>query len=183
MSNYIRYRVRVEIIYPFPNFNGGTVEVWEWISNSIPHFTGHVITYPCLDWRLCDDLSMPHIVKGSPGSISHDDVIKWKHFPRNWPFVRGIHRSRWIPHTKASDAELLFSLFSLTCSWINGWVNNCEAGDLRRHRGHYDVNVTKLMCRSPVLSNTCQLWLCHWWYLDISFHVGFNYSSMTNFQG
>ena len=29
-----------------------------------------------------------------------------KNFPRNWPFVRGIHRSRWIPHTKASDAEL-----------------------------------------------------------------------------
>ena len=24
----------------------------------------------------------------------HDDVIEWKHFPRNWPFVRGIHRSR-----------------------------------------------------------------------------------------
>ena len=23
----------------------------------------------------------------------HDDVIKWKHFPRNWPFVREIHRS------------------------------------------------------------------------------------------
>ena len=25
--------------------------------------------------------------------MSHDDVIKWKHFPRNWPFVRAIHRS------------------------------------------------------------------------------------------
>ena len=25
--------------------------------------------------------------------VTHDDVIKWKHFPRNWPFVRGIHRS------------------------------------------------------------------------------------------
>ena len=25
--------------------------------------------------------------------ISHDDVIKWKHFPRHWHFVRGIHRS------------------------------------------------------------------------------------------
>ena len=24
----------------------------------------------------------------------HDDVIKWKHIPRYWPFVRGIHRSR-----------------------------------------------------------------------------------------
>ena len=32
-------------------------------------------------------------------------------------------------------------MFSLICTWINGWVNNREAGDLRRHRGHYDVNV------------------------------------------
>ena len=36
----------------------------------------------------------------------HDDVIKWKHFPRYWPFVLGIPRSRWIPRTKASDVEL-----------------------------------------------------------------------------
>ena len=43
---------------------------------------------------------------------SHDDVIKWKHFPRNWPFVRGIHRSRWLPHSKASDAELWCFLWS-----------------------------------------------------------------------
>ena len=43
---------------------------------------------------------------------SHDDVIKWKHFPRNWPFVWWIHRSRWIPHTKASDAELWCFLWS-----------------------------------------------------------------------
>ena len=27
---------------------------------------------------------------------------------------------------------------------INDWVNNREAGDLRRHRGHYDVNVMHL---------------------------------------
>ena len=38
--------------------------------------------------------------------LVHDDVIKWKHFPRYWPLVRGIHRPRWIPRTKASDAEL-----------------------------------------------------------------------------
>ena len=30
---------------------------------------------------------------------------------------------------------------SLICTWINGSVNNREAGDLRRHRGHYDVTV------------------------------------------
>ena len=28
---------------------------------------------------------------------------------------------------------------SLICAWINGWVNNRKAGDLRRHRAHYDV--------------------------------------------
>ena len=42
----------------------------------------------------------------------YDDVIKWKPFPRYWPFVRGIHRSRWIPRTKASDAELWCFLWS-----------------------------------------------------------------------
>ena len=42
----------------------------------------------------------------------HIDVIKWNHIPRYWPFVRGIHRSRWIPRTKASDAELWCFLWS-----------------------------------------------------------------------
>ena len=27
---------------------------------------------------------------------------------------------------------------------MNGWVNNGEAGDLRRHRAHYDVTVMEL---------------------------------------
>ena len=31
--------------------------------------------------------------------------------------------------------------FSLICVWINGWVNNREAGGLRRYRAHYDVIV------------------------------------------
>ena len=34
-------------------------------------------------------------------------------------------------------------MFSLMCAWINDWVNNGEAGDLRRHRSHYDVTVMK----------------------------------------
>ena len=54
---------------------------------------------------------------------------------------------RWIPRTKASDAELWCLL--LMCVWINGWVNNREAGDLRRYRAHYDVIVM-----------TYQSWTC-----------------------
>ena len=38
-----------EIINPFPNFKGATIEVWEWIRNFIPHFMVRVITYPCRD--------------------------------------------------------------------------------------------------------------------------------------
>ena len=69
----------------------------------------------------------------------HDDVIKRKHFPRYWPLVRGIHRSVVnSPHRGQWRGGLMLSLIS---AWINGWVNNREAGDLRRHRAHYDVTV------------------------------------------
>ena len=40
-----------------------------------------------------------------------------------------------FPLTKASDAALWFFL----SVWINGWTNNREAGDLRRHHAHYDI--------------------------------------------
>ena len=48
VSNYINYKVWDKIAYPFPNCNSATI--WEYISNSIPHFTRHVITYPCYEW-------------------------------------------------------------------------------------------------------------------------------------
>ena len=69
----------------------------------------------------------------------HDNVIKWEHFPRYLPFVRGIHRSPVnSPHKGQWRGALMFSLI---CVWINGRVNNREAGDLRRYRAHYDVTV------------------------------------------
>ena len=50
LRNYIHYKVWDENIYPFANFNSAAVEVWEWMSNFIPHFAGHMFTYP--DWDL-----------------------------------------------------------------------------------------------------------------------------------
>ena len=71
--------------------------------------------------------------------IIHDDVIIWKHFPRYWPVVRGIHSSPVnSPHNGQWRGALMFSLI---CAWISGWVSNREAGDLRRHRANYDVIV------------------------------------------
>ena len=69
----------------------------------------------------------------------HDDVIKWKYFPRYWPFVRGIHRAPVnSPHKGQWRGALMFSLI---CVGLKGWINNREAGDLRRYRIHYDVTV------------------------------------------
>ena len=71
------------------------------------------------------------------GDAYHGDVIKWKHFPRYWPFVRGIHRSPVnSPHKGQWHGALTFFFI---CAWINDWVNNREAGDLRGHRVHYDI--------------------------------------------
>ena len=75
-------------------------------------------------------------------ALSHDDVIKWKLFPRNWPYVRGIHRSPVnSPHKGQWRGALMFSLI---CAWINAWLNNREVGDLKRHRAHCDVIVMQL---------------------------------------
>ena len=75
----------------------------------------------------------------SPFPTWHDDVIKWKHFPRNWPFVRGIHRSPVnSPHKGQWRGALMFSLI---CARVHAWVNNREAGDLRRRRAHCDIIV------------------------------------------
>ena len=76
------------------------------------------------------------LVGGLKG-LSHDAVIKWKHFPRYWPFVWGVHRSSVNPPHKGQWRGAL--MFSLTCAWTDGWVNNRDACNLRRHRVHYDV--------------------------------------------
>ena len=46
---------------------------------------------------------------------------------------------RWIPLTKASDVG--FGVFLFICTWTDGWVNERDAGDLRRRRAHYGVIV------------------------------------------
>ena len=43
----------------------------------------------------------------------HDDVIKWKHFPRYWPFVRGIHRSSVNSRHKTQWRGVLMFSFDL----------------------------------------------------------------------
>ena len=50
----------------------------------------------------------------------HDDVMKWKQFPRYWPFVRGIHRSPVDPPHKGQWRGAM--VFSLIYVWTNIWA-------------------------------------------------------------
>ena len=99
----------------------------------------------------------------------HDDVIKWKHFPSYWPFVRGIHQSPVnSPHKGQWRGALLFSLI---CAWTNGWVSNRHGCDLRRHRTHYDVTVMSAALVSGHGDNDVQTkenCLCFWVFLRYS---------------
>ena len=90
-----------------------------------------VITLPNIAWR-----SIKHNIDKTRW---HDDVIKWKHFPRYCPFARGNHRSSVnSPHKSQWRGALMCSLIS---AWTNSRANNGDAGDLRRNHAHYDVTV------------------------------------------
>ena len=108
------------------------------------HFVWSVPTQWLLKWP--DRITPLHDPSGQGFKAAqyHDDVIEWKHFPRNWPFVRGIHRSPVnSPHKGQWPGALMFTLI---CARINGWVNTREAGDLRRYYPHYDVIVMTRLC-------------------------------------
>ena len=97
-------------------------------------FITNVVSHQCSDTYIRENTGQSYRCL-----CMHDDVIKWKHFPRYWPFVRGIHRSPVnSPHKGWWRGALMFSLI---CAWTSGWINDRDAGDLKRHRAHYDVIV------------------------------------------
>ena len=107
------------------------------------------------------------------GSPNHDDVIEWKHFPRYWPFVQGIH---WSPVNSPHKGQWRGALiFSLICVWINGWINNHEAVNLRRYHAHYDISVMCPWNFIPSPISTCLFYL----YLRPDCNPGYHSLFMT----
>ena len=92
--------------------------------------------------------------------------------PANYP-----HKGQW-------HGALMFSFI---CDWINSWVHNREAGDLRRHRAHFDVIVMILprpweaapaitigkLAHSYMI--TCSI--CSYFFLNLSYVAYYRHSS------
>ena len=70
----------------------------------------------------------------------HGDVIKWKH-----PSVDSPHKCQWRGAL----------MFSLVCTWTNGWANNQDAGSFKHHRAYYKVTVMviQLLERCPKMES------------------------------
>ena len=92
----------------------------------------HAIPYP--EKQALESLLT--MMTSSNGNICRVTGPLWGEITSHW----------WILLTKASDGEL-----SLICAWINGWVNNREAGDLRRHRN--EITFEKSSGDLTVLNN------------------------------
>ena len=87
----------------------------------------------------------------------------------------GIHRSPVnSPHKGQWRGALMFSL---NCTWTNGWVNTRDAGDLRRHRVNYDVTVmmSRLVMQSDTISGSGS-----WYGNCANTEVGFTESAFVN---
>ena len=94
------------------------------------------------------------------------DVIKWKHFQRYWPFVRGIHR--WAvnsPHKGQWRGAMMFSLICtrnkrLSKQWW-GWWFETPSCPWWRHRNVYAIY-------NKFRSNPCKIFCC-WTYHPVRF--------------
>ena len=97
------------------------------------------------DWNTWETRCKKQLLNCMPRTATCDKW--WRHqmktFSALLPFAQGIHRSPVNSTYKGQWRRAL--MFSLICAWINGWVNNREAGDLRRYRAHYDVIVMSIV--------------------------------------
>ena len=104
---------------------------------------------------------------------SHDDVIKWKHFPRNWSFVRGINRSPM--NSPQRPVTQSFEVFDLHLdkplsrqSW--GWWNETRSRSLWRHCNDlaWSANVLNVF---EFENNHKTLWNIWLWYSYIYIYI------------
>ena len=111
---------------------------------------------------------------GTQGGCCHDDVIKWKHFPRYWPFARGIHRSpvnspAQRPVTRSFDVFFDLRLNKRLSKQSWGWWFDTLSRPLWRHRNAMLCGCTaSIVLNQVVLSEKSTCWIT---YISVAFTV------------
>ena len=129
-----------QLIKPAITYHSCYTSMWKVICNSLDISYIHCLVH-C---QSCKKLQ------------TNDDVMKWKHFPRYWPFVRvtgGFPSQR--PVTWRFDVSLI-------CAWTNSWENNRDASDLRCHHTHYDIAVMLIISYNAFFYSVCGLLTGEW---------------------
>ena len=102
---------------------------------------------PTLNFVLSSFGKLLPLIHGSSYN-HHDDVIKWKYFPRYRPFVRGIHRSPVnSPHKGQWRGALVFSLICALNKRLSkqsgGWWFETPSCPLCRHCNDRTIVVSR----------------------------------------
>ena len=137
--SYIRSKIITTIRTGRYMINNLQHSLWPDVSGFEPYPT--VLLHWCwskCQWNVPDGCGWRHWVK-----INTSQKPWWryqmKHYSALLAIYAGNHRSPMnSPHKGQWRGALMFSLI---CAWINGWINNREAGDMRRHHVHCDVIV------------------------------------------
>ena len=109
---YIYYKVWYEITYPFPNFNGYTVEVGEWIINFILHFTWHTFTHSCWEYSLSMLVKGALVDSDHPSHISTVLFVSTCDLQSSRPIPTWAQILRWNNH---HAHVLYFAVFDVLC--------------------------------------------------------------------
>ena len=120
---------------PFPvsvPYGNPLVEYRKFYNNVIA-VTSHPAPKPLL-WR---DNDHDGVSNHQPRLFTQSFIKKKHQSSASLAFGWEIHRDRWIPRTKGHLRGKCFHLMTSSC--VN--IFPMQAGDLRRHRGHYDVTV------------------------------------------
>ena len=92
-----------------------------------------------LDCGLCHSKLHKHFMTMQPCPINH--FISWWRYQMETSSALLALCEENPPVPGGFPSPRAVALFTLICAWTNGWANNRDTGDLRRHHARYDVTV------------------------------------------
>ena len=93
------------------------------------------------DYLSMQGLKFIHICKSVQHAGHYDMHPRWRHQMETFFALLALSAGNSPVTGEFPSQRPVALMFSLIDARINLWVNNREAGDLRRHRAHYNVNV------------------------------------------